>query len=242
MISQSKVTNNAINQWIINKSRESGGAGGGAAVQVPQHPHSHPHHGQGGVAMGPGARKGATQPAGHFPGNASTLAQGASYMGVSELNASQQNARQGATVGGHSQYTNNSRQLNATQQHTDSHLSAPHPSEALPHIALATSPNPRAKKTKGSYKGPVTRPGQSATFDQVAKASHGNTQSYGGAGSQQRQGYPHKAHQNPPTAVSVDGIHQNSKTQLRSGQATQQALTQQVSAPARLIVDNVLFV
>lgn len=134
--------------------------------------------------------------------------------------------------------------MNATQQHTDSNLTAPHPSEALPHInlAAATSPNPRAKKTKGSYKGPLNRPSQNATFDQVAKTSHSNTQSYGGAGAQKLQGYPNKAHQNPPTAVSVDGIHQNSKAQLRSGQATQQALTQQVSPPAGLIVDNLLFV
>ena len=130
-----------------------------------------------------------------------------------------------------------------TQQHTDSNLTGPHPSEALPHInATATSPNPaRGKKTKGSYKGPLNRPSQNATFDKLDKMTHSNNQSYGGSGAQKMQSYG-KAHQNPPTAVSVDGIHQNSKTQLRSGQATQQALTQQVSQPDPLIVNDSLFV
>ena len=132
--------------------------------------------------------------------------------------------------------------MNATQQHTDSNLTGPHPSEALPHISnVTTSPNPRTKKTKGGYKGPLNRPGQNAAFDKIEKMTHSNNQSYGGSGAQKLQNYS-KAHQNPPTAVSVDGIHQNSKTQLRSGQATQQALTQQVSQPACLIVDDSLFV
>ena len=105
--------------------------------------------------------------------------------------------------------------MNVTQQHTDSNLTGPHPSEALPHINVTASPNPRAKKTKGSYKGPLNRPGQNATFDKIEKMPHSNNQSYGGA--QKLQNYPNKVHQNPPTAISVDGIHQNSKTQLRSG-------------------------
>ena len=126
-----------------------------------------------------------------------------------------------------------------TQQHTDSNLTGPHPSEALPHI---NSPNLRAKKTKGSYKGPLNRPSQNATFEKIDKMQHSNNQSYSGAGVQKLQGYPNKVQNNQaPTAISVDGIHQNSKTQLRSGQATQQALTQQVSQPACVIVDNSLF-
>ena len=48
--------------------------------------------------------------------------------------------------------------MNSTQQKIESSgYAGLHPSEALPHINLSTtSPNPRAKKTKGSsYKGPL---------------------------------------------------------------------------------------
>ena len=76
--------------------------------------------------------------------------------------------------------------MNVTQQHIDSNVMGPHPSEALPHINVsATSPNPRAaKKGKGSYKGPLNRPGQNATFDKIEKMTHSNNQSYGGGGVQ----------------------------------------------------------
>lgn len=50
--------------------------------------------------------------------------------------------------------------MNSTQQKIESSgYAGLHPSEALPHINLSTtSPNPRAKKTKGSsYKGPLNR-------------------------------------------------------------------------------------
>ena len=104
--------------------------------------------------------------------------------------------------------------MNVTQQYTDSNPPGPHPSEALPHINTTGSPNPRTKKAKGGYKGPLNRPGQNATFEKVEKTSHSNNQSYGGS---HKAPSSNKVHQSAPTAISADGIHQNSNTQLRTG-------------------------
>ena len=66
--------------------------------------------------------------------------------------------------------------MNATQQKIEAGFAGLHPSEALPHINLqTTSPNPRAKKTKGSsYKGPLNRSGLNAGLEKIPNQGNQN--------------------------------------------------------------------